>query len=88
MNKRIIAKENNDMLFMYDLGSTLQVIHHGSTFNINKADLIKILNEESKTFVEIRGITKPIAKPKPKKPRAPRKSKTTKKVEVKEDAKD
>ena len=56
MNKRIIAKENNDMLFMYDLGSTLQVIHHGSTFNINKAELMSILNEKPKTFVEIRGI--------------------------------
>ena len=85
MNKRIIAKENNDMLFMYDLGSTLQVIHHGSTFNINKVELMSILNEKPKTFVEIRGIQKPVAKP--KKPRAPRKSKTTKKVEVKEDAK-
>ena len=85
MNKRIIAKENNDMLFMYDLGSTLQVIHHGSTFNINKAELMSILNEKPKTFVEIRGIQKLAAKP--KKPRAPRKSKTMKKVEVKEDAK-
>lgn len=54
MNKRIIAKENNDMLLMYDLGETLQVIHNGVMFNIDKNKLMKILNEETKTFVEIK----------------------------------
>ena len=54
MNKRIVAKENNDTLLMYDLGQVLQIIHNGVMFNIDKNKLIKILNEETKTFVEIK----------------------------------
>ena len=54
MNKRIVAKENNDTLLMYDLGQTLQIIHNGVMFNIDKNKLMKILNEETKTFVEIK----------------------------------
>ena len=54
MNKRIVAKENNDTLFMYDLGQILQIIHNGVMFNIDKNRLMKILNEETKTFVEIK----------------------------------
>ena len=54
MNKRIVAKENNDTLLMYDLGQVLQIIHNGVLFNIDKNKLIKILNEETKTFVEIK----------------------------------
>ena len=54
MNKRIVAKENNDTLLMYDLGQVLQIIHNGVMFNIDKNKLMKILNEETKTFVEIK----------------------------------
>lgn len=54
MNKRIVAKENNDTLLMYDLGQTLQIIHNGVMFNIDKNKLMNILNEEIKTFVEIK----------------------------------
>ena len=54
MNKRIVAKENNDTLLMYDLGQVLQIIHNGVMFNIDKNKLLKILNEETKTFVEIK----------------------------------
>ena len=54
MNKRIVAKENNDTLLMYDLGQVLQIIHNGVVFNIDKNKLMKILNEETKTFVEIK----------------------------------
>ena len=54
MNKRIVAKENNDTLLMYDLGQVLQIIHNGVMFNIDKNRLMKILNEETKTFVEIK----------------------------------
>ena len=54
MNKRIVAKENNDTLLMYDLGQVLQIIHNGVLFNIDKNKLMKILNEETKTFVEIK----------------------------------
>ena len=54
MNKRIVAKENNDTLLMYDLGQVLQIIQNGVMFNIDKNKLMKILNEETKTFVEIK----------------------------------
>lgn len=54
MNKRIVAKENNDTLLMYDLGKVLQIIHNGVMFNIDKNKLMNILNEETKTFVEIK----------------------------------
>lgn len=54
MNKRIVAKENNDTLLMYDLGQVLQIIHNGAMFNIDKNKLMNILNEETKTFVEIK----------------------------------
>ena len=54
MNKRIVAKENNDTLLMYDLGQVLQIIHNGVMFNIDKNKLMNILNEETKTFVEIK----------------------------------
>lgn len=54
MNKRIVAKENNDTLLMYDLGQVLQIIHNGVMFNIDKNKLMDILNEETKTFVEIK----------------------------------
>ena len=47
MNKRIVAKENNDTLLMYDLGQVLQIIHNGVMFNIDKNKLMKILNEET-----------------------------------------
>lgn len=54
MNKRIVAKENNDTLLMYDLGQVLQIIHNGVMFNIDKNKLMNILSEETKTFVEIK----------------------------------
>lgn len=54
MNKRIVAKENNDTLLMYDLGQVLQIIHNGVMFNIDKDKLMNILNEETKTFIEIK----------------------------------
>lgn len=54
MNKRIVARENNDTLLMYDLGQVLQIIHNGVMFNIDKNKLMNILNEETKTFVEIK----------------------------------
>lgn len=54
MNKRIVAKENNDTLLMYDLGQVLQIIHNGVMFNIDKNKLMSILNEETKTFIEIK----------------------------------
>ena len=54
MNKRIVVKENNDTLLMYDLGQVLQIIHNGVMFNIDKNKLMNILNEETKTFVEIK----------------------------------
>lgn len=54
MNKRIVAKENNDTLLMYDLGQVLQIIHSGVMFNIDKNKLMNILNEETKTFEEIK----------------------------------
>ena len=54
MNKRIVAKENNDTLLMYDLGQVLQIIHNGVMFNIDKNKLMNILNEETKTIVEIK----------------------------------
>lgn len=54
MNKRIVAKENNDTLLMYDLGQVLQIIYNGVMFNIDKNKLMNILNEETKTFVEIK----------------------------------
>lgn len=54
MVKQITIKENNDTLLMYDLGQVLQIIHNGVMFNIDKNKLMKILNEETKTFVEIK----------------------------------